>query len=439
MSTSNSTNPTGTGRGRSATTAEGRLACGCPEYTQGLASRRSFLKGLGVLTAGGVISTMHGTTFTQMAFASSGQSDNVLVVLSMRGGCDGLSLVVPYNDNNYDKLRKSIAIPSDQLLVKDGTFGLHPMFAPLQSMWTGGAMAAVHGVGLAVPNRSHFSATLEVEDADPGSEQRIGWINRMVGMTDPESLFAAVQVSNTVPETEIFGPQPTLATDDVSKIVIDGPKNAMGARVASLDVTWGQLNTTLGQAVRDGMSTADSWGPVLKEPNHDSQYPRTDLGESLAEAAMVIKAGIGVQVVTVDHGSWDMHTDIGSSQNGDLQKMAQDLALCVSTFFDDLGGLASNVTVVTISEFGRMLAVNGDGGLDHGWGNAMFVLGAGVNGGKYYANGWKPLDPNEPDLPVGTDYRSVLWEVVSTRFPDVSLATLFPSFQPEHVGVMQGA
>ena len=61
-------------------------------------------------------------------------------------------------------------------------FGLHPQMAPLEPLWDSGELAAVQAVGLPVPNRSHFSAIEEVEDADPGSVARRGWINRMIGL-----------------------------------------------------------------------------------------------------------------------------------------------------------------------------------------------------------------------------------------------------------------
>ncbi len=143
--------------------------CGCAEYTRSTASRRSFLKGLGVVAAGGVVATMHGGVFRQTAFASSGSADNVLVVLSLRGGVDGMSLVVPHGDEGYAKARPTIGVPTAELLEKDAMFGLHPNLAPLAPMWSSGHMAAVQAVGLPVPNRSHFSAMEAVEDADPGT------------------------------------------------------------------------------------------------------------------------------------------------------------------------------------------------------------------------------------------------------------------------------
>ncbi|MDP9318153.1 MAG: DUF1501 domain-containing protein [Actinomycetota bacterium] len=418
---------------------------GCEEYHRSLTSRRSFLKGLGVVSAGGVMATMHGTVFTQTAFAASGQATNVLVVLSQRGGADGMSLVVPYGDPAYYLARQTIGIPQSQLLQKDGFFGLHPKLAPLEQMWMTGQMAAVHAVGLASPNRSHFSAILDVEEADPGSTARVGWLNRMVGMTAPGSLHDGVQIGQSVPQTEIYGPQATLSAVDIEKVQIYGPPNAMGRRIQSLNNTWDHASGPIGQAGRDAMETAAEWDPVLqtsKQPQNGASYPAgSDLGEALAQSARLIRADVGAEVITVDHSSWDMHTGLGTLDVGDMRLMADELAQSIAAFFTDLGTLGANVTLITISEFGRRVIENGDAGLDHGWGNAMLVLGAGVKGGSVYAK-WPGLDASETvdgDLKVTTDYRSVLYEVVNARFPGVSLPSLFPGFAPERVGVMLGA
>lgn len=425
-------------------TTEGHGLPGCADFNRSLASRRSFLKGLGVVSAGGVMATMHGTVFSQTAFAASGSAENILVVLSQRGGSDGLSMVVPYNDPAYALARPTIGIPASQLLQKNEMFGLHPGFKPLEQMWVNGTMAAVQAVGMPAPNRSHFDAIIEVEEADPGSPGRIGWLNRMVGMSEPGSLFGAVQIGDGVPHTEIYGSQYALSATEIDKIQIYGPVNAMGQRVASLEVTWDQAAGPIGEAGRTGMSTAAAWGPVLEtpaNPEHGAVYPNTDLGESLAQSARLIKANVGAEVITVDHSSWDMHTDLGTLGDGNMIVMIDDLAGSIAAFFADLGDLAANVTLMTISEFGRRVLENGEAGVDHGYGNAMLLFGAGVKGGDVYGT-WPHLDASElvdGDLDVTTDYRSVLSEVVKTQFPEVSLPALFPGFQPERVGVMVGA
>ncbi len=266
----------------------------------------------------------------------------------------------------------------------------------------------------------------------------------MVGMSDPDSHFGAVQIGDGVPHTEIYGPQPTLAALDISKIDIYGPSSAMAQRKAALDITWRNAHGPLGDATRDAMKAAESWSPVRDSPaapEHGAKYPHTDLGDALAQSARLIRADVGVEVVTVDHGSWDMHTDLGTLDWGQMRLMVDDLAASVKAFFTDLGDLSSKVTVVTISEFGRRVAENGDAGLDHGYGNVMLLLGGGVKGGSVYGT-WPGLQSShldDGDLHVTTDYRSVLSEIVRTRFTGVSLPRLFPAFRPERVGVMVGA
>jgi uncharacterized protein (DUF1501 family) len=174
---------------------------------------------------------------------------------------------------------------------------------------------------------------------------------------------------------------------------------------------------------------------VQKTDSNRDDYPDSALGRALSEVARVIRGNVGVEVITVDQGEWDMHSGMGSVDGGWLNDNASDLASSIAAFLGDLGGEAEKVTLVTISEFGRRVVENASNGLDHGYGNVMFVAGAGVKGGRYYGT-WPGLtDDNDADLLVTTDYRSVLAEIVSTRF-GASTAAVFPRFSPEPVGVM---
>ena len=139
-------------------------------------------------------------------------------------------------------------------------------------------------------------------------------------------------------------------------------------------------------------------------------------------------------MITVDHGDWDHHTGLGTLQWGEMQRMTTELGQALAAFFADLGDLGNKVTLVTISEFGRRTKENANHGLDHGHGNVMFVLGAGVNGG-YHGTFPALANTLNGDLLVTTDYRSVLAEVVSRRL-GASPAAVFPGFNPESVGAV---
>jgi len=104
-------------------------------------------------------------------------------------------------------------------------------------------------------------------------------------------------------------------------------------------------------------------------------------------------------VITLDYGGWDTHVGLGSVSNGDMKVHLRELARAVAAFFTDLGSAADKVTLVTMSEFGRRVEENGGHGTDHGHGNAMLLLGAGVPGGQC----WSPL-PTSPD-----GYRAVVY------------------------------
>lgn len=407
----------------------------CAEYAA--LSRRGLLTG-GLALAGA--STMIGSAVVRASAATTTHAPSVLVVLSLRGAADGLSLVVPHADPVYYQARPRLAIPSDRLLVKNGQFGLHPELAPLVPLWQAGKLAAVHATGLAAPNRSHFAAMEEVEDADPGSSARTGWLNRLVGAdTGTSPLQGLALGSETVP-TSLYGPDPVMSVGQVDDVGIAGvDKWDEGRRRRSLSTLWAPDGSPLGRAMRTTFDAVDDFGPVLTTdaaPAHGAAYPSGDLGRALAAVARVVRGDVGVEVVTVDQGDWDMHTDLGTVEWGRMQRNARELASAVAAFFTDLGPLGDTVTLVTISEFGRRVAENANYGLDHGYGNVMFLAGAGVRGGDYYGT-WPGLSGDlDSDLLVTTDYRSVLAEVVAARFA-ASTGAVFPGFSPERVGAMR--
>ena len=417
-------------------------ACGCPDYDEArtMLSRRAVL---GTALAGGAIALGPGLgTSGPRAYAVTGRpasrlaspTGSVLVLLSLRGAADGLSLVVPHGDPAYYTARPRIGVPHTALLAPDAMFGLHPALEPLLPMWQAGTLAAVHATGMATPNRSHFAAMEAIEDAAPGSTERNGWLNRLLGELPGASPLQGTAVGNQVP-TSLFGTNPAFVVDRVDQAKVAGTDED-GRRLLALRHAW-KGNGRMGQAVRDAIAGAETFGAARDLPagTPATAYPTTDLGKALSDVSRIVRSGVGAEVITVDQGDWDMHTDLGTLEWGDLRRNAGDLAASVAAFFADLGPAAERVTLVTLSEFGRRVKENDDYGTDHGFGNVMFVAGAGVRGGRYYGS-WPGLtDSLDADLLVTTDYRSVLTEVVTRRF-GVSVAQVFPGFAPQPVGVM---
>jgi uncharacterized protein (DUF1501 family) len=200
---------------------------------------------------------------------------------------------------------------------------------------------------------------------------------------------------------------------------------------------WGDETSAMGRAVNATLAGVDRLGGAQAQADHATTYPSSDLGRALSDVARTLRADVGVQVVTVDQGDWDMHSDLGTLDWGGMRSNAAELGQALAAFFADLATVRSKVTLVALSEFGRRVTENSGYGLDHGWGNVMFVLGAGVRGG-YYAR-WTPLvNALDADLTVTTDYRDVLAEVIAARMPASSLASIFPGFARTPIGFMAG-
>ncbi len=414
----------------------------CDDFQASALSRRRFLGGMAAAGAAGVTTSLFGDAVRQASFAAS-PGGNVMIVLSFRGGIDGLGMVVPHGDPADSKARPGISVSADRLVAKDAMFGLHPRMKPLEWLWKSGELAAVQAVGLAQPNRSHFAAMEAVEDADPGSSLRQGWVNLMVGLDTDSSAREVVHLGGATPPTLIEGTAPSVATKELGALELVGSKNGWAARRrAQLDTTWARAEGPLGNAARSALETVDALGPLgakayKSSVKYPTGFPATDLAAALKDTAQLIKADVGTEVVSVDFGSWDMHDGYGNLDWGDMQSMTLAFAQSVSAFMNDLGPLRSRVTLVTISEFGRRVGENGNQGLDHGWGNMMLLMGGGVRSG--YHGSWPGLGSTsliEGDLKVTTDYRQVLGEVVHKRFPAKDVSKVFPGIAYNPIGVL---
>ena len=195
--------------------------CGCPVTPE--ITRRSFLKAAGA--AGVVAGLASEGMFTRLAFAATPYAGDVLVVLSLRGGMDSLQAVVPANaeqHDHYSNWRPNIAVPQGHLLPLDPSFGFHPSMAPIKPFYDAGSFGVVQAVGMAQPNRSHFSAMEEMERAAPGTSLRTGWLDRVLGLRDSGSPFQATQLGSSSAASAFLGPAPELAMWNVDGFELSG-------------------------------------------------------------------------------------------------------------------------------------------------------------------------------------------------------------------------
>ena len=408
---------------------------------QATITRRSLLKALGIGAAVAGVSPMMNM---RAAFAAdAGWTGDTIVILSLRGGFDGLSAVAPIGDPDYATNRPSIAVPASKAIQLDSMFGMHPSLSSLQPLWASGNLAFVHAAGLPAPNRSHFSAMDELERAAPGTSARTGWLDRTIGLHTAGGPFGAIQLGSTdIPES-LAGPWPVLGMSSIDSFSLSSAGDATSrARWATaLNAFHNHAPAELADTAATTLSALDTAATLAAgtyTPGNGATYPNSDLGKALSDSAQLIKANVGTRVITIDQGDWDMHSGLGPVDYGWMHDNLNNLGDALAAFATDLGTAMSSVTLVTISEFGRRVQENESGGVDHGWGNLMMVLGGHVNTAVHGT--WPTLADaalTDGDLTATTDYRAVLADVLVNRTGASAsqIQEVFPNYNGTTLGV----
>jgi uncharacterized protein (DUF1501 family) len=400
--------------------------------------RRFFLKSSGLaLVAGGFLPRV----FVRMAQAATlpGANRRVLVAIFQRGAVDGLNVVVPYGEKAYYDSRPSIAVPrpgsgEGAALDLDGFFGLHPSLAPLLPLFQDRSAAFVHAAGSPDATRSHFDAQDFMESGTPGVKATAdGFLCRALAeKTQRASPLRAVSLTPALPRI-LAGSAGAVAITNVSDFGIRAG-GATSAVSDSFETMYAEaVAGTLGGTAKESFDAArilKAAEPAKIVPENGADYPKSPFGNALKQAAQLIKASVGLEVAFTDVGGWDTHAGEGGAQ-GQLSNRLRDYGLAIAAFARDLGSRMADVTLVTISEFGRTVKENGNRGTDHGHANVMLLLGGGVKGGKVYGR-WPGLDPSHlyenRDLAVTTDFRDVFAEILSGRMGIANLAPVFPGY-----------
>lgn len=426
-----------------------------------------------VFTSGLALATSTSRVWAQAA-PHSKKTAGRLVVVMLRGAYDGLSAFVPYTDADYYAYRPNIAIAAPDgtgktALKLDGTFALHPALAPLLPLWQQGVLSVVPSAGLPAPNRSHFAAQYEMEIAQSGKTSAApGWLNKAASTNKTAS---AIGVDNR--STHAIGvgeANPAILAGDAPVKLIPRGQAAERTGVLANDKTRQALmdlyagNDKLGEAFRQGagsrMQSAQELSsekmevtgrrtgpPVASALDKDGIPPTTQ-----AQNAQMLAASngasdpVGLQLDAqhlgtlmrndrnlalgfLSAGGWDTHANQGNT-TGQLANNLGNLGRAIAQLRQDFS--EPDDVVVVMSEFGRTALENGTRGTDHGFGNAMWLLGNRVNGGKWHGQ-WTGLargNLNEArDLPAHHDYRAVLAQVLRSTFamPDSALASVLPN------------
>ncbi|MBC8053479.1 MAG: DUF1501 domain-containing protein [Sphingobacteriaceae bacterium] len=381
------------------------------------------------------------------------QRKKILVCIFQRGAMDGLMAVTPFTDQYLKAARPTLFMSATKtgnnrpLIDLDGRFGLHPSMSAFEPMFREKRMAIVHGIGSPNSTRSHFDAQDYMESGTPFNKGTAsGWLNRAVGLLGHEAAtpFQAVSLTSSLPRA-FYGENPAVAISNLQDFNIQMRGNQSGANMAAksfedlYDQTSSGLLKDTGKESFEAIKMLQKTDTKNYKPANGAVYPLTALGNSLKQIAQLIKMNVGLEVAFAESGGWDTHFNQGTD-TGIFARNVNDLSNSIMAFWTDMGTLQDDVTVMTMTEFGRTVKQNGTGGTDHGRASCNFILGNDVKGGMVHGK-VNPLSVENledgRDLAVTTDFRSVFSEVADKHLKINNDKVLFPDWKGDQIGVMR--
>jgi uncharacterized protein (DUF1501 family) len=373
----------------------------------------------------------------------AGPAGDVLVTVLLRGGMDGLYAIPPLADPDYARQRAAFDALSNHREPSqlDGFFGLHPHFEPLSKLYEHGLLAVVHACGPTQPLLSHFDAMRLLEQASTPDGPKDGWLGRhLASQTNSTgSPLRAISLGKTVPLV-LRGVAGARAFETLGDLRLELPvdwKPGFMTALARLYAPGPNPLAAVGRGTLATLAAVDRLSTELNRGTDRQEVSPTVLGRQFQLVARLIKAEVGLEAAVLSQGGWDTHL----AQTKAIERPMRTLADALAVFVAALGDHIDRVTVVVLSEFGRRVAPNGAGGTDHGRGSAALVLGGGIRGGKVYAR-WPGLAADALDhdgnLPVTTDFRDVLAEIVDRRLRNPQVDRIFPDYAPNYLGFTAG-
>ncbi|PIE80451.1 MAG: hypothetical protein CSA11_08260 [Chloroflexi bacterium] len=421
----------------------------CNEYAQ--VSRRAFLsrgmQAAAAMFAGPRLWTMpEWMPRIKLADPHVGPRGDTLVCVFLRGGADGLNMVVPHGDDAYYDLRPTLGIPRPDALSAsaktvdlDGFFGLHPALASLSHIYQAGDVAFVHATGSPDETRSHFEAMDLMERGVTQNGDYSGWLARHLATLDTgnESALRAVGVGEVLPAS-LTGTVSATALQAIADYHLHGRDERIGDMQTLLAALYNQQEDVLTAVANQTFAAIDVLSKVdTEQPGNGSAYPERDFGRALQTVAQLIKADVGLEVACIDLVGWDTHVAQGATE-GPMPNLMSRLAAGLTAFYEDLQSQMDGITLVVMSEFGRRANENGGLGTDHGHGNMMMIMGGGINGGQVFAD-WPGLQPEQltgpGDLTITTDYRDILGELLRKRLNNPQITAVFPNYAVNEIGL----
>ncbi|MEA5596312.1 DUF1501 domain-containing protein [Rivularia sp. UHCC 0363] len=395
--------------------------------------RRKFIQQAGI-SASSLIAAIATNALVSRSIAANPNSKR-LIVIFLRGAVDGLNVVVPYTETAYYQARQRIAIPQPDkpggVLDLDGKFGLHPSLTALMPLWKQKNLAFVHACGSPESTRSHFDAQEYMETGTPGKNTKDGWMNRLLTlMTVENNPIQAVNVGYDIPRI-LAGNAPvaTIPTGSITqRLPIDNPQlaTAFDKLYSGNDA----LSKTYREARQARAALMES-DVEMQMANNGAPLPKGFAKDAQRLARLMVRDS-RIELAFLALGGWDTHINQGNSK-GQLAQRLQGLGDGLAILQKELGEVYKNTNIIVISEFGRTVKENGNGGTDHGHGNVMWLLGGNIRGGQVYGT-FPGLSNNQlhegRDLVVTTDFRDVIATVLQRHMnlEQAKISQIFPNY-----------
>lgn len=378
-----------------------------------LLTRRRFLQASGVVGAGALLAGSGSIGVHELLAQARSRplptGTGVLVVVTLYGGNDGLSMVAPVGDPAYQDARGSLALQGDEVIPLSDGLALNGVMKGLAAQWRAGRLAIVRGVGYPNPQFSHFVSMDIWQTASPTDPGGTGWIGRWLDLEAASAGHDPVRAVSLGPTMPPFMAGATTAAAAVTPGPLRLPAGVLGQAFDALGAprpAGTQADVALSFA--DLRSVAATLGPTLASvsPGAASANDASALAPQLDLVATCITAGVPTRVYGVDLGGFDTHADEKPTQTALLGRLDTALASFLTS-------MASHpVTVLVYSEFGRRVHANASGGTDHGSSAPVLVAGTPVRGGFYGEE--PPLSQLvSGNLAVTTDFRDVYATVLS--------------------------
>jgi uncharacterized protein (DUF1501 family) len=385
-----------------------------------LTSRRNLLKvGLNALPVISLSASVPAFV-SRMAFAEQAKrpdqsNDNILVVLQLTGGNDGLNTVVPFADDAYHRARPKIGIKAPPSVVRlDDHFALNPNLQMLKNVFDAGHLAIVHGCGYPNPNRSHFRSMEIWHTANPAKSQPSGWLGHFLDHAARGGLAPVnpLNIGTELPQALVGEgtPVPSIEKLEDFKLRSGHAKSAQALLEREIVMELNKAGDDQSPAHRflarqaTNAIIASNKVQSLAQQGASGMYYGMTLGRHLQLISSLISANAGTRLFYLQYGNFDTHAQQNQMHAGLFGELAQG----IWAFHEDMKnkGLLDKVTLMVFSEFGRRVAENSSQGTDHGAAAPMFVMGGKIKGGLH---GKMPslTDLDDGDLKFSTDFRQV--------------------------------